>query len=114
MSDIVDVAIIGTGPYRPSLAAHLPTAGASYCHFDNPMRLRHSAMQSGVSLVGQRRERPYFAEQSLGKIPILRTGITCPRMTGPTRVEYWSIFRDLVILARAVGAVIRGTRPVMS
>lgn len=114
MSDIVDVAIIGTGPYRPSLAARLRTVGASYCYFDNPMRLEHLAVQGDMSLVGPKRERPYLAEQSVGTIPVLRAGTTCRRMTGPDRVEYWSIFRHLVILTRAMGIVIRGTRPVMS
>jgi hypothetical protein len=114
MSDIVDVAIIGAGSHRLSLAARLRTAGASYCHFDNPMRLRHQAVQGDMSLVGPRQERPYFAEQSLGKIPVLRAGTTCPRMLGPAWVEYWSILRDLVILGRAVSAIIRDTWLLMS
>jgi flavin-dependent dehydrogenase len=50
MSDIVDVAIIGTGPCRLSLAAYLRMAGASYCHFDNSMRLRHPAVRGDMPL----------------------------------------------------------------
>lgn len=88
MSDTVDIAIIGTDPYGPSRATHLRMAGATYS--------------------------PYFAEQSLGKISVLRAGTTCARMTEPTRVQYWSILRNLVILVRAVGAVVRGTGAVMS
>jgi hypothetical protein len=34
MSDIVDVAIMGTDPDRPKVAAHLRVDGGSYCHFD--------------------------------------------------------------------------------
>ena len=39
MSDTVDVAIIGAGPYGLSLAAHLRAAGVDYRHFGMPMRL---------------------------------------------------------------------------
>ena len=39
MSDVVDVAVIGAGPYGLSLAAHLSAAGVNYRHFGVPMRL---------------------------------------------------------------------------
>lgn len=53
MSDIFDVAIIGTGPYRLSPAAYLRIARASYCHFDNLIRLRHPATRGDISLVSE-------------------------------------------------------------
>ena len=53
MSDIVDVAIIGAGPYGLSLAAHLSDAGVDYRHFGVPMRLWRGAMPKGMYLKSQ-------------------------------------------------------------
>ena len=53
MSEIVDVAIIGAGPYGLSLAAHLSAAGLSYRHFGVPMRLWRGAMPKGMYLKSQ-------------------------------------------------------------
>jgi lipopolysaccharide/colanic/teichoic acid biosynthesis glycosyltransferase len=135
MSDIIDVAIIGAGPNRLSVAAHLRTAGASYCHFDTAMQLRRPAVRGGhMSLVGPRWERPHFTEQPVREIPVSRGGTGYPGMTGRAQVnalsedtsilersrvsghymEDRSIAQNPAILARTVGAVIRGTRPVMS
>jgi hypothetical protein len=40
MSDIVDVAIMGTDPDRPEMPAHLRMDGGSYCHFDTELDIR--------------------------------------------------------------------------
>ena len=53
MSDVVDVAIIGAGPYGLSLAAHLRAAGVNYRHFGAPMRLWREAMPQGMYLKSQ-------------------------------------------------------------
>jgi len=53
MSDVVDVAIIGAGPYGLSLAAHLRAAGVNYRHFGAPMRLWRQAMPQGMYLKSQ-------------------------------------------------------------
>lgn len=53
MSDVVDVAIIGAGPYGLSLAAHLSAAGVNYRHFGVPMRLWRGAMPKGMYLKSQ-------------------------------------------------------------
>jgi thioredoxin reductase len=53
MSDVVDVAIVGAGPYGLSLAAHLRAAGVDYRHFGLPMRLWRSAMPQGMFLKSQ-------------------------------------------------------------
>ena len=53
MSEIVDVAIIGAGPYGLSLAAHLRAAGVDYRHFGVPMRLWRGAMPKGMYLKSQ-------------------------------------------------------------
>ncbi len=53
MSDVVDVAIIGAGPYGLSLAAHLSAAGVNYRHFGVPMRLWSGAMPKGMYLKSQ-------------------------------------------------------------
>jgi FAD-dependent urate hydroxylase len=53
MSDAVDVAIIGAGPYGLSLAAHLRAAGVDYRHFGLPMRLWQAAMPQGMFLKSQ-------------------------------------------------------------
>jgi hypothetical protein len=53
MSDVVDVAIIGAGPYGLSLAAHLRAADVNYRHFGMPMRLWRGAMPQGMYLKSQ-------------------------------------------------------------
>jgi pyruvate/2-oxoglutarate dehydrogenase complex dihydrolipoamide dehydrogenase (E3) component len=53
MSDVVDVAIIGAGPYGLSLAAHLRAANVNYRHFGVPMRLWRGAMPQGMYLKSQ-------------------------------------------------------------
>ena len=53
MSDVVEVAIIGAGPYGLSLAAHLRAAGVDYRHFGTPMRLWRGAMPEGMFLKSQ-------------------------------------------------------------
>ena len=53
MSDVVDVAIIGAGPYELSLAAHLQAAGVNYRHFGSPMWLWRQAMPQGMYLKSQ-------------------------------------------------------------
>ena len=50
MSDTVDVAVVGAGPYGLSLAAHLRAAGVDYRHFGKPMRLWQAAMPQGMFL----------------------------------------------------------------
>jgi FAD-dependent urate hydroxylase len=53
MSDMVDVAIIGAGPYGLALAAHLRASGVDYRHFGIPMRLWDAAMPQGMFLKSQ-------------------------------------------------------------
>jgi cation diffusion facilitator CzcD-associated flavoprotein CzcO len=53
MSDVIDVAIIGAGPYGLSLAAHLRAAGLNYRHFGIPMRLWRGSMPQGMFLKSQ-------------------------------------------------------------
>jgi FAD-dependent urate hydroxylase len=53
MSDAVDVAIIGAGPYGLSAAAHLRAAGLSLRVFGKPMRLWREAMPRGMFLKSQ-------------------------------------------------------------
>ncbi len=53
MSDVVDTAIVGAGPYGLSLAAHLRAAGVAYRHFGLPMQLWRSAMPVGMFLKSQ-------------------------------------------------------------
>jgi FAD-dependent urate hydroxylase len=53
MSDTVDAAIIGAGPYGLSVAAHLRAAGVDYRHFGIPMRLWRAAMPKGMFLKSQ-------------------------------------------------------------
>jgi cation diffusion facilitator CzcD-associated flavoprotein CzcO len=53
MSDTVDVAIIGAGPYGLSLAAHLRAADVDYRHFGVPMRLWEGTMPRGMFLKSQ-------------------------------------------------------------
>ena len=53
MSEAVDVAIIGAGPYGLSLAAHLRAAGISHAQFGIPMNLWRTAMPEGMFLKSQ-------------------------------------------------------------
>jgi FAD-dependent urate hydroxylase len=53
VSDAVDVAIIGAGPYGLSLAAHLEAAGVRYRQFGRPMDLWRSRMPRGMYLKSQ-------------------------------------------------------------
>lgn len=53
MSAIIDVAIVGAGPYGLSLAAHLREAGLDYRQFGIPMRLWQTAMPKGMFLKSQ-------------------------------------------------------------
>jgi len=53
MSDAVDVAIVGAGPYGLSLAAHLSAARISYAQFGIPMNLWRTAMPKGMFLKSQ-------------------------------------------------------------
>lgn len=53
MSDAVDVAIVGAGPYGLSVAAHLRAAGISFRQFGLPMRLWREAMPKGMYLKSQ-------------------------------------------------------------
>ena len=53
MSDVMDVAIVGAGPYGLSLAAHLRAAGVNYRHFGIPMRLWRGSMPQGMFLKSQ-------------------------------------------------------------
>jgi lysine/ornithine N-monooxygenase len=53
MSDAVEVAIVGAGPYGLSLAAHLRKAGASVRQFGLPMQLWRDFMPEGMFLKSQ-------------------------------------------------------------
>jgi cation diffusion facilitator CzcD-associated flavoprotein CzcO len=53
MSDAVDVAIAGAGPYGLSLSAHLRAAGVNFRHFGLPMKLWQDAMPRGMFLKSQ-------------------------------------------------------------
>jgi len=53
MSDVVDVVIVGAGPYGLSVAAHLRAAGISFRQFGLPMRLWQSSMPTGMFLKSQ-------------------------------------------------------------
>jgi thioredoxin reductase len=53
MSDAVDVAIVGAGPYGLSLAAHLRGAGVGFRQFGLPMQLWRAAMPNGMFLKSQ-------------------------------------------------------------
>jgi thioredoxin reductase len=50
MTEIVDVAIIGAGPYGLSLAAHLANAGIEFRIFGSPMHTWRSSMPEGMVL----------------------------------------------------------------
>ncbi|GAA4858201.1 NAD(P)-binding domain-containing protein [Saccharopolyspora rosea] len=53
MNDLVDVAIVGAGPYGLSLAAHLRRAGVAHRQFGMPMHLWRSRMPRGMYLKSQ-------------------------------------------------------------
>ena len=53
MSEPIDVAIVGAGPYGLSVAAHLRAAGLSCRQFGLPMRLWREAMPRGMYLKSQ-------------------------------------------------------------
>lgn len=53
MSDLVDVTIVGAGPYGLSLAAHLRAAGVRFRQFGQPMRLWTEHMPAGMFLKSQ-------------------------------------------------------------
>jgi thioredoxin reductase len=53
MSDAVEVAIVGAGPYGLSLAAHLRKAGVSVRQFGMPMQLWRDFMPQGMFLKSQ-------------------------------------------------------------
>jgi thioredoxin reductase len=53
MTESVDVAIVGAGPYGLSLAAHLRRTGVDARVFGRPMRLWHDAMPAGMFLKSQ-------------------------------------------------------------
>jgi FAD-dependent urate hydroxylase len=53
MSDAVDVAIVGAGPYGLSAGAHLRAAGMNFRQFGLPMRLWREAMPRGMYLKSQ-------------------------------------------------------------
>ena len=53
MSDAVDVAIVGAGPYGLSLGAHLRAAGVRFRQFGLPMRLWRESMPAGMFLKSQ-------------------------------------------------------------
>ena len=53
MSDAVEVAIVGAGPYGLSLGAHLRKAGVSVRQFGLPMQLWRDFMPEGMFLKSQ-------------------------------------------------------------
>ena len=53
MTDPVDVAIVGAGPYGLSLGAHLRATGVPFRQFGLPMQLWRSAMPAGMYLKSQ-------------------------------------------------------------
>ncbi len=53
MSDAVDVAIVGAGPYGLSLAAHLRAAGVTFRQYGRPMHLWQAQMPRGMYLKSQ-------------------------------------------------------------
>lgn len=60
MTDTIDVAVVGAGPYGLSLAAHLRGTGLSVRVFGRPMGLWRSAMPAGMLLKSQ----PYASNLS--------------------------------------------------
>jgi exopolysaccharide biosynthesis polyprenyl glycosylphosphotransferase len=94
-----------------------------------------NVIRGEMSLVGPRPERPYFAERFSREIPSYQDRTRMPAgMTGWAQVnglngdtsiferarfdnyyvEYWSVWLDLVILARTLAAVARGAGQVRS
>jgi len=94
-----------------------------------------NVMRGDMSLVGPRPERPYFAERFSREIPRYADRTRMPAgMTGWAQVnglngdtsiferarfdnyyvEYWSVWLDVVILARTLAAVVRSRRQVRS
>jgi len=53
MTEAVDVAIVGAGPYGLSLAAHLRAAGVTFRQFGLPMQLWQASMPRGMFLKSQ-------------------------------------------------------------
>jgi thioredoxin reductase len=53
MENLVDVAIVGAGPYGLSLGAHLSAAGVPFRQFGLPMQLWREAMPAGMFLKSQ-------------------------------------------------------------
>ncbi|MHB1431484.1 MAG: NAD(P)-binding domain-containing protein [Streptosporangiaceae bacterium] len=53
MTDAIDVAIVGAGPYGLSLAAHLRSSGVAFRQFGVPMKLWQTAMPAGMYLKSQ-------------------------------------------------------------
>jgi len=53
MTDSVDVAVVGAGPYGLSVAAHLKAAGVGYRQFGVPMNLWRTMMPAGMYLKSQ-------------------------------------------------------------
>lgn len=53
MTDHVDVAVVGAGPYGLSVAAHLSAAGLAYRQFGRPMNLWRTSMPQGMYLKSQ-------------------------------------------------------------
>jgi thioredoxin reductase len=53
MTDAIDVAIVGAGPYGLSVAAHLRAAGVPFRQFGMPMRLWRAMMPRGMFLKSQ-------------------------------------------------------------
>ena len=53
MTDSVDVAVVGAGPYGLSVAAHLSAAGVNYRQFGSPMKLWREMMPKGMYLKSQ-------------------------------------------------------------
>jgi thioredoxin reductase len=53
VTDAVDVAIVGAGPYGLSVAAHLRAAGVSFRQFGQPMHLWRAQMPRGMYLKSQ-------------------------------------------------------------
>ena len=53
MTDTIEVAIVGAGPYGLSLAAHLRPAGVTYRQFGVPMKLWRDGDAAGMYLKSQ-------------------------------------------------------------